>query len=97
MLGQRRRRWANIELTLGECLMFAGQGSRDNVHCQGRGTRNTRHRPNAGIPSTTLDQHWADGYLFRGLHTPAQYALQSLQATASSKTNAGLMLGQRRR
>ena len=24
MLDQRRRRWANIEPTLGECLVFAG-------------------------------------------------------------------------
>ena len=24
MLGQRRRRWANIEITLGECPVFAG-------------------------------------------------------------------------
>ena len=25
MLGQRRRRWANIETALGECPVFAGQ------------------------------------------------------------------------
>ena len=25
MLGQRRRRWPNIETTLGECLVFAGK------------------------------------------------------------------------
>ena len=24
LLGQRRRRWTNIEMTLGECLVFAG-------------------------------------------------------------------------
>ena len=24
MLGQRRRRWTNIEPTMGECLVFAG-------------------------------------------------------------------------
>ena len=24
MLGQRRRRWPNIETALGECLVFAG-------------------------------------------------------------------------
>ena len=27
MLGQRRRRWANIETALGECPMFTGIGS----------------------------------------------------------------------
>ena len=25
LLGQRRRRWANSELTLAQCLMFAGK------------------------------------------------------------------------
>ena len=33
MLGRRRRRWANIEMALGECLVFAGseQGFYEHV------------------------------------------------------------------
>ena len=26
MLGQRRRQWANVDHTLGQCLVFAGSG-----------------------------------------------------------------------
>ena len=31
MLGQRRRRWTNIETALGQCLVFAGESSRPSL------------------------------------------------------------------
>ena len=35
MLGQRRRRWPNIDPTLGECLMFAGCTMKQPTHDTG--------------------------------------------------------------
>ena len=36
MLGQRRRRWPNIDSTLGRCLVFAGTVDKFGVHCTTR-------------------------------------------------------------
>ena len=77
MFGQPRRRWANIKIALGECLVLACMAAQRSV-------RNRKLSIKQSMP-------------FGFSEETAYKKDEQYRANMVHSTNAGLMLGQRRR